>query len=94
MGTGVYFTIEALIYVILLIIIFFNKKRLKSEENEIYSSLIIITFLELILELTLDLVGPLYKEIPLVSTMVAKFYCLFLTFWNCYICTYFAFVSN
>lgn len=93
MGTGVYFTIEALLYIILLIIIFFNKRRLKSEENEIYSSLIFITFLELVLELTLDLVGPLYKESPFVSMFVAKFYCLFLTFWNCYICTYISIIT-
>jgi signal transduction histidine kinase len=93
MYTGVFFLIEALFYIILLLIIYFNKNRFKSLENKVYSYLIIFTFLELLMELLLDYVGPLYNKIPLISYPIAKIYCSFIIIWNCTLCIYIAIVS-
>ena len=78
----------SLFYILLLIIIYFSKKRLKNEENKVYIWLIVITLIELILEIVLDIVGPMYETIPLISYSIAKFYCAFITLWNCFLCIY------
>ena len=54
MYTGVFFLMEAIAYSILLVIIYFKKKIFKSKENKVYSLLVIISFIELILELILE----------------------------------------
>ena len=81
MYTGVFFLMEAIAYSILLIIIYFKKKIFNSKENKVYSLLVIISFIELILELILDYVGPLYHKIPTISFFVAKLYCAFIELW-------------
>ena len=81
MYTGVFFLMEAIAYSILLIIIYFKKKIFNSKENKVYSLLVIISFVELILELILDYVGPLYQKIPTISFFVAKLYCAFIELW-------------
>ena len=80
MYTGIYFFIEAISYSILLIFVYFRKKVFKSKENKVYSALIIVTFIELLLEIILDFVGPLYLEMPKVSYSVAKIYGAFISF--------------
>ena len=81
MYTGVFFLMEAIAYSILLVIIYFKKKIFKSKENKVYSLLVIISFIELILELILDYVGPLYQKIPTISFFVARLYCAFIELW-------------
>lgn len=81
MSTGKFFLFEAFTYLILLVSVFFGKKRLKNEENSIYSILIVISIIELIVEIILDFVGPLYQELPIASYTVAKIYLVFLIFW-------------
>ena len=81
MYTGVFFLMEAIAYSILLVIIYFKKKIFKSKENKVYSLLVIISFIELILELILDYVGPLYHKIPTISFFVARLYCAFIELW-------------
>lgn len=93
MGTGIYFTIEAFIYLFILMIIYFNKRILKSEENSVYTVLIIITFFEIVTEIILDFVGPFYKTMPALSFSVARLYCVLLIIWNCHICLYITIVS-
>lgn len=44
------FSISSLIYMALLIIIYFGKKRIKSEENKIYSLIVIVTFIGVLAE--------------------------------------------
>lgn len=68
--------------------VYFRKKVFKSKENKVYSILIIVTFMELLMEIILDFVGPLYLEIPKVSYTVAKIYCSFIIMWNCLLCIY------
>ncbi len=88
MSTGKFFLFEALVYLLLLVVVFFSKKRLKNSENKIYSYLIIIAVVELVIEIILDYVGPLYQTIPLISYSVAKIYLLFLLLWATTLCTY------
>ena len=72
---------DAIAYSIFLVIIYFKKKIFKSKENKVYSLLVIISFIELILELILDYVGPLYQKIPTISFFVARLYCAFIELW-------------
>ena len=88
MYTGIFFTIEAMFYIILLMIMYFGKTRFKSDENNLYSVLIMISFIELSLELVLDFVGPFYNQLPLISYSVAKIYCVLLQFWITNMCLY------
>ena len=88
MYTGIFFSIEALFYLGLLLLVYFKKKVFKSRENKIYSILVIVTFIELLTEIILDIVGPLYQVIPKISYSVAKIYCIFIILWNCLLCTY------
>ena len=88
MYTGIFFSIEALFYLGLLLLVYFKKKVFKSRENKIYSILVIVTFIELLNEIILDIVGPLYQAIPKISYSVAKKYCIFIILWNCLLCTY------
>ena len=88
MSTGIFFLIEAIAYMLLLIIVYFNKKRLKNEENKIYIFLVIVAITELILELLLDFVGPLYSTITVISYFIAKLYCVFLQLWITVLCLY------
>ena len=93
MSTGIFFLIQSIFYIVLLAIIFFSKKNLETEENKVYKFLIIVTVIESILEIMLDFGGPLYKEIPFISYSIAKIYCVFITLWNCLLCTYVTIVS-
>ena len=88
MYTGIFFSVEALFYLGLLLLVYFKKKVFKSRENKIYSILVIVTFIELLTEIILDIVGPLYQVIPKVSYSIAKVYCIFIILWNCLLCTY------
>lgn len=88
MYTGIFFSLEALFYLGLLLLVYFKKKVFKSRENKIYSILVIVTFIELLTEIILDIVGPLYQAIPKISYSVAKIYCIFIILWNCLLCTY------
>ena len=88
MYTGIFFSIEALFYLGLLLLVYFKKKVFKSRENKIYSILVIVTFIELLTEIILDIVGPLYQAIPKISYSVAKIYCIFIILWNCLLCIY------
>ncbi len=93
MSTGIFFSIEALIYIILLLYVFFGKKVFDNEENKIYSWMIIIVFFEIILELILYLVAPLYKNITFVSVLFSKVYLMFLVLWILYFGLYAVVVS-
>ena len=88
MSTGKFFLFEALVYLLLLVVVFFSKKRLKNNENKIYSYLIVIAVIELVTEIILDYVGPMYKEIPLISFSVAKIYLIFILLWATMLCSY------
>ena len=88
MYTGIFFSIEAIFYLGLLLLVYFRKKVFKSKENKIYSVLIVVTFIEMLIEIILDIVGPLYETIPEVSYTVAKIYCIFIIMWNCLLCMY------
>lgn len=72
MYTGVFFLIEAIFYSVLLMCVYFSKKVFMIRENKVYSILVVISFFELLIELILDFVGPMYKIIPQVSYFFCK----------------------
>ena len=92
MYTGIYFLIEAIFYSLLLMTIYFRKKVFKSKENKVYSILIIASFIELIVELILDFVGPKYQTIPQVSYFVARLFSLCVELWITILLCYVLFV--
>ena len=93
MSTGIFFLFQSTFYILLLMTIFFQKKNFESEENTVYKWLIIITFVETVLEIVLDFFGPLYTMVPYISYSIAKFYCVCITLWNCLLCTYVVIIS-
>ena len=92
MYTGIYFLIEAIVYSMLLMIVYFRKKVFKSKENKVYSILVIVSFFELVVELILDFVGPMYKEIPNVSYFVARLFSFGVELWITILLCYVLFV--
>lgn len=76
----------------LLMIVYFRKKVFKSKENKVYSILVIVSFFELIVELILDFVGPMYKEIPNVSYFVARLFSFGVELWITILLCYVLFV--
>ena len=92
MYTGIYFLIEAIVYSMLLMTVYFRKKVFKSKENKVYSILVVVSFFELIVELILDFVGPMYKEIPNVSCFVARLFSFGVELWITILLCYVLFV--
>ena len=92
MYTGIYFLIEAIVYSMLLLTVYFRKKVFKSKENKVYSILVVVSFFELIVELILDFVGPMYKEIPNVSYFVARLFSFGVELWITILLCYVLFV--
>ena len=71
---------------------YFRKKVFKSKENKVYSILVVVSFFELIVELILDFVGPMYKEIPNVSYFVARLFSFGVELWITILLCYVLFV--
>ena len=92
MYTGIFFLIEAIFYSLLLMFVYFRKKVYKSKENKVYSVLVGVSFFELLLELVLDIVGPMYQEIPKVSYFIARLYSLIVELWITILLCYVLFV--
>ena len=92
MYAGIYFLIEAIVYSMLLMTVYFRKKVFKSKENKVYSILVVVSFFELIVELILDFVGPMYKEIPNVSYFVARLFSFGVELWITILLCYVLFV--
>lgn len=93
MSTGIFFLFQSTFYILLLTIIFFRKKNFESQENTIYKLLIVTTLAETIIEIILDFYGPLYNDLPFISYHLAKLYCVLITLWNCFLCTYIVIIS-
>lgn len=77
-----------LFYLFLIIIVFNSKKRLKNEENSIYVRLVYIAVIELIIEILLDFVGPMFTQVTNFSYIVAKIYNIALICWITHLCMY------
>ena len=80
-NNSIYIQICAIIYSFLLIIVYFNKKRYNSFENKIYSSLIIINFIGLIIDITLGVVSARYMEHQALTMILTKLYLLYFVTW-------------
>lgn len=88
MGTGIFFSLEALVYNLLLLYVFFGKKVFNNEENKIYSRMVIIIFFELFLEFLLFFIVPLYDKIEYISILFSKLYLMVLVGWIFYFSLY------
>lgn len=81
MGIGVYFSLSALIVIIILSYMFFSKQRIKNIETKIYSKILILTIIGLFLEVItylwfkngVDLNNDIYKFI---SKLTSSYYML------------------
>ena len=80
-NNSIYIQICAIIYSFLLIIVYFNKKRYNSFENKIYSSLIIVNFIGLIIDITLGVVSARYMEHQALTMVLTKLYLLYFVTW-------------
>ena len=80
-NNSIYIQISALVYCILLIIIYFGRKQYKSFENRIYSSLIIVNFVGLIIDITLGFVSAKYLQYQVLTTILTKLYLLYFVTW-------------
>ena len=93
MKTGIFFLIQSLSFTILLMFIYFNKKRVENLDNKIYTNLILLSFVEITLELFLDLIMPHYDMIMAVSIIAAKTYCAVIAIWLTQLSMYITMVS-
>ena len=82
MNDSMFFTICSLFYSVLLICIFFSKKRINLFENKIYSSLIIVNFLGIIVEIACSQFILIYgMEHEFLSICIGKAYLMYLITW-------------
>jgi len=93
MTTGIYFLLQSIFFSVLLTIIYFNKKRIKNLENKIYTYLVITSLVELIMELILDTIMPIYNEKIILSTLIAKTYCATIMIWLTLLISYVTSIS-
>ncbi len=75
------FIICSMFYSALLIIVFFSKRRLNTLENKVYSTLAIINFISLILELFCYLVTLNHEKFPILTPIINKTYLVLLLTW-------------
>ncbi len=76
---NIYFQISALIYLILTIVIFYTKKKIKTLENYIYKGILAVSFIEIILDILLNIVCFLYPNSLLGEILCKLFLCSFLS---------------
>ena len=75
------FIICSMFYSALLLIVYFSKKRLNSLENKIYSSLAIVNFFGLIIELFCYLVTLNRDKFPMFTSIINRVYLIYMLTW-------------
>jgi len=93
MKTGIYFLVQSLLFTILLMVVYFNKKRIDNIDNRIYENLIIVSLIEITLELFLDIIMPHYEKVMILSVFLAKTYCATIALWLALISMYVTIVT-
>ena len=90
--TSLFFQISGFFYIILVAIIYFNKKKIKTLENNIYTSIIISTITTLIFDMLSIYIGIKHPQSPL-NLPIAKLYLICIITWMT-IFTYYLFVIS
>lgn len=78
---SVCFQFISLVYIFLLIIVYFSKKRFNSLENRIYMILIITNMIGLILDISSVYTIVHMDSIPMINSIITKFYLMYLITW-------------
>lgn len=78
---SIIFQICSIFYIFMLMIFFFSKKRVNTEENKIFSYILICNFIGLILDI-FSIFTILYSDkIPIINILVCKGYLVYLLSW-------------
>ncbi len=88
MNYYIYFTISALIILILFAIIYFLKPRLENYDNKIYSVLIIITIVSCLVEISMMFTSKVMNTMPILNTIAAKGYLVICEMWIFFLTCY------
>ena len=80
-NSTIFFTIASFFYSSLLMLAFFSKEKIKTEENKIYSKLIIINFIGIILELLCAIFSKNIESFLPLYTILNKAYLIYLIVW-------------
>lgn len=78
---SIFFQFCSLFYIFALICLYFSRKRIKTEENKLYSWILICNFIGLILDI-LSIFTIMYSEkIPIINFFISKGYLIYLLTW-------------
>ena len=81
MGSGMFFPICALPFIILVLVLFFAKGHIKHLETRIYTVLLASNFIGLVIELLCTYASHIYGTHPIISEFIYKSYLLYLVAW-------------
>lgn len=93
MSSGIFFPVSALAFSILMIVLYFSKKSVKSIETQLYKTLIITTFVGLIIELLCTFAAYISNTFPLLSDFILKTYLIYNTLWTTILTIYVYYIS-
>ena len=81
MGTGIFFPIAAIPFILIVLILYYRKGHIKTKETSIFSTLIISNLFGLVIEMLCTYASSIYDKAPLVSIFIYKAYLLYLILW-------------
>ncbi len=91
MGSGIFFPLAAIPFILIIIYFFYAKGHIKNDETKTYSFLIILNLIGLIVELFCSYACDIYYEHTLISELILKSYLVYLISWTimftCYVYT-------
>lgn len=93
MGSGIFFPICALPIIIIIITIFNIKGHVNSSETKLYSSLIIVNFVALIVEILCSYACIYFEQFHIISLIVLKLYLILLILWTALFTNYIYIIS-
>lgn len=76
MGTGIFFPIAAIPFILIVLILYYRKGHIRTKETSIFSTLIISNLFGLVIEMLCTYASSIYDKIPLVSIFIYKAYCI------------------
>ena len=88
MNPYIIFSVAGLGVLIILSMVYFIKPRIKNNENKLYTSLIILTLIGCLLEISMIYTGRHTDDLPLVNIIASKGYLIVCEFWIAILTTY------
>ena len=81
MGTGIFFPMAAIPFILIVLILYYRKGHIRTKETSIFSTLIISNLFGLVIEMLCTYASSIYDKAPLVSIFIYKTYLLYLILW-------------